>query len=127
MPLRFPKIKIALSEGGVGWVAMLLDRMDYMTQHELGSIGSHWDGDITPSEGLQRNFWFCTIDDPSTIGTTERIGEDHVMLEVDYPHASTTWPDTQEFVRRSMGHLPDRVIQKVTHQNAEKLFRHPLV
>jgi predicted TIM-barrel fold metal-dependent hydrolase len=126
VPLRFPAIKVALSEGGVGWVAMLLDRMDYMSNHELGAVGSHWDGDITPSEALQRNFWFCTIDDPSTIGTVERIGADHVMLEVDYPHASSTWPDTQDFIDRSLGRLRPELVDKVTHQNAEKLFRHPL-
>ena len=126
VPLRFPDVKIAMSEGGIGWVAMLLDRMDYMTNHELGSIGSAWDGDISPSEALQRNFWFCTIDDPSTVDTIERIGEDHVMLEVDYPHASSTWPDTQDFVERSLGHLRRDLIDKVTYRNAENLFRWPL-
>jgi hypothetical protein len=97
-----------------------------MSNHELGAIGSAWDGDITPSDALQRNFWFCTIDDPSTIDTVERIGADHVMLEVDYPHASSTWPDTQDFIDRSIGHLGPELIAKITHQNAAKLFRHPL-
>ena len=26
--MRFPDLKIAMSEGGIGWVAMLLDRLD---------------------------------------------------------------------------------------------------
>ena len=29
-PLRFPNIKIALSEGGIGWVPMILDRLDFL-------------------------------------------------------------------------------------------------
>ena len=29
VPTRFPNIKIALSEGGIGWVPMLLDRIEY--------------------------------------------------------------------------------------------------
>jgi predicted TIM-barrel fold metal-dependent hydrolase len=127
VPLRFPNIKIAMSEGGIGWVPMLLDRMDYMVNHELGAVGSHWDGDITPNEALQRNFWFCTIDDPSTLPLLERIGEDLVMLEVDYPHASSTWPDTQDFIERRMEDvLTSEQIEKVTWKNASHLFRHPL-
>jgi hypothetical protein len=32
-PLHQPTLKIALSEGGIGWVAMLLDRLDYIVDH----------------------------------------------------------------------------------------------
>jgi predicted TIM-barrel fold metal-dependent hydrolase len=127
VPIRYPGIKIAMSEGGIGWVAMLLDRQDYMMNHELGAVGSAWNADITPNEALQRNFWFCTIDDPSTLPLLERIGEENVMLEVDYPHASSTWPDTQDFVERRMaGVLTDEQIEKVTWKNASELFRHPI-
>jgi hypothetical protein len=95
--------------------------------HELGAVGSAWNADITPNDALQRNFWFCTIDDPSTLPLLERIGEENVMLEVDYPHASSTWPDTQDFVERRMaGVLTDEQIEKVTWKNASELFRHPI-
>ena len=33
---RFPRLKIALSEGGVGWVNMLADRVDYVRDHSAG-------------------------------------------------------------------------------------------
>lgn len=126
VPVKFPAIKIALSEGGIGWVPMLLDRLDYVTDHS--AQGSHtWDGvDLRPSEVLQRNFWFCTIDDPSTIGLYDRIGVDHIMIESDYPHADSTWPDTQAVIDAHLGHLPADVVAKITHLNASRLFRHPL-
>jgi len=124
---RFPSLSIALSEGGVGWVNMLADRVDYVLEHSAsGTESSGWHDALLPSEVLARNFWFCTIDDPSTLdGVLERFGPDHVMVEVDYPHADSTWPDTQQVMHSSLGHLPDDVVAKLTHENAERLFRWP--
>lgn len=122
---RFPELKIAMSEGGVGWVNMLADRADYVLDHSgSGSEGGHWKDDLKPSEVLARNFWFCTIDDPNTLeGVIERFGPEHVMLEVDYPHADSTWPDTQALVAERIGHLSADVVAKLTHKNAEDLFQ----
>ena len=124
---RFPLLQVALSEGGVGWVNMLADRVDYVLDHSAsGTESSGWHDALKPSEVLARNFWFCTIDDPSTLdGVLERFGPDHVMVEVDYPHADSTWPDTQPLMQSTLGHLADDVIAKLTHENAEGLFRWP--
>ncbi len=126
IPLRFPRLDVALSEGGIGWVPMLLDRLDYVMTHSGTGGDGAWDGDLTPSEALRRNFWFCTIDDPSTLGARDRIGVDHIMVEVDYPHADSTWPDTQDLLARRLDGLPDDQVRRLTHLNAAGLFRHPL-
>jgi predicted TIM-barrel fold metal-dependent hydrolase len=126
LPVRHPDLKIAMSEGGIGWVPMLLDRLDFvMSRARFGR--AHWpSAEILPSEVLQRNFWFCSIDDPSMLSSVERIGVDRVMLEVDYPHADSTWPDTQQLLAERLAPLDDVVARKVTHENAAKLFAHPL-
>jgi len=124
LAVRFPRVRIAMSEGGIGWVAMLLDRLDNII--DRSGYGSEWKGDLRPSEVLCRNFWFCTIDDPSTIDTRHRIGVDNIMVEVDYPHGDGTWPDTQATIERYWGHLPDDELHLMTHANAAALFRHPL-
>ncbi len=121
-PLRHPELKIAMSEGGIGWVAMLLDRLDNMVDRY--GYGTGWA--LRPAEVLQRNFWFCTIDDPSTIDTRHRIGIDHVMVEVDYPHGDSTWPDTQQVIAEAWGHLPPAELRKLCSENAGALYRHPL-
>ena len=122
---RFPGLQVALSEGGLGWVNMLADRSDYVLDHSAsGHEAGHWNDDLLPSEVLARNFWFCSIDDPSTLdGVLDRFGPDHVLLEVDYPHADSTWPDTQAIVHERLGHLAADVVAKLTHENAEALFR----
>jgi predicted TIM-barrel fold metal-dependent hydrolase len=121
-PRRHPALKIAMSEGGIGWVAMLLDRLDNMV--DRSGYGQGWD--LRPSEVLCRNFWFCTLDDPSTIETRRRIGVENVMVEVDYPHGDGTWPDTQKVIEECWGHIPDDELRAMCCENAAALFRHPL-
>jgi predicted TIM-barrel fold metal-dependent hydrolase len=124
-PVRFPDLKIAMSEGGIGWVPMLMDRLEFMLD-QSGHGRNQWMSELSPTEVLQRNFWFCTIDDPSTMPIRHRIGVDRIMVEVDYPHADSTWPDTQLFLEKRMAGIPDEEVRLMTHLNAARLFRHPL-
>jgi predicted TIM-barrel fold metal-dependent hydrolase len=121
-PLDHPKLKIAMSEGGIGWVPMLLDRLDNIIDRSGYGLG--WD--VRPADVLQRNFWFCTLDDPSTIDARHRIGVENIMVETDYPHGDGTWPDTQETIQKYWGHLPPDELAGICHGNAAALFRHPL-
>ena len=124
VPVRFPDLQIAMSEGGIGWVPMLLDRTEHVMARS-GRGARSWTGELSPSETLQRNFWFCTIDDPSVIPLRDRIGVDHIMVECDYPHSDSTWPDTQEIIDARYGHLPADEVAMITYRNACRLFRHP--
>lgn len=126
VPTRFPGIKVAFSEGGISWVPMLIDRIDYVLDHSaVGSDG--WDDpDLSPTDALRRNFWFCTIDLGSTIALRDHIGIDHICIESDYPHADSTWPDTQAMARAGLADLTDEEVRKLTWENASALFRHPV-
>jgi predicted TIM-barrel fold metal-dependent hydrolase len=121
-PVKHPTLKIAMSEGGIGWVAMLLDRLDTIVDRSGYGLG--WDE--RPADVMQRNFWFCTIDDPSTIVTRDRIGVENIMVETDYPHGDSTWPDTQLVIEKLWGHIPDDELRMMCSENAAKLYRHPL-
>jgi len=125
LPVRYPELRICLSEGGIGWVAGLLDRLDHVGRYQ--QMYGTWEGiELTPSEVLRRNFWFCTIEDPSGLEQRHRIGVDHILLEADYPHQDGTWPDTQEIVRQQIGTFAADDIRKLTWENASRLFDHPV-
>jgi predicted TIM-barrel fold metal-dependent hydrolase len=126
VPVRFPDLKIAFSEGGLAWAITLMDRIEWVMGHS-GSGYSAWsDPDHSPVEVMRRNFWFCTIDIPPTLALRDRLGVDHIMIESDYPHADSTWPDTQANARRGLAELTPDEVRKVTWENASKLFRHPV-
>lgn len=123
VPVRYPNLKIVSSEGGIGWVAALLDRLDHMTGYS--SMYGTWDGiDISPADVLKRNFWFCAVEDPSAFALRHRIGVENILLEQDYPHCDSTWPGTQGVVHQQIGGLPDDEIARFAWKNASELYRH---
>jgi predicted TIM-barrel fold metal-dependent hydrolase len=124
IPVRYPEIKICLSEGGIGWVAGLLDRLDHMQTYN--AMYGTWTGELTPAEVLQRNFWFCAVEDQSSFAVRDRIGVENILLEADYPHCDSTWPRTQQVIHEEIGHLPAEDIRKLTWANASELYRHPV-
>jgi predicted TIM-barrel fold metal-dependent hydrolase len=128
VPVRFPDIRICLSEGGIGWVAGILDRLDHCYRYQLGYLPTWRDVDASPSEVMRRNFWFCALDDDAGMLVRDRIGVDHILVESDYPHADSSWPDTQAMLVRQLRDqgVPDDDARRITWQNASELFRHPV-
>src|SRR4051794_28473647 len=88
---KFPNLRVALSEGGVGWIPYYLDRADrhYTNQTWIGQDF----GDKLPSEVFKEHVLACFITDPSGLMMRERIGVDRLSWECDYPHTDSTWPD----------------------------------
>jgi predicted TIM-barrel fold metal-dependent hydrolase len=126
VPTRFPDLAIAFSEGGISWVPMLIDRIDYVLDHSATGLSAWKDPNLSPTDALRSRFWFCTIDLGSTFALRDHIGIDHIMLETDYPHADSTWPDTQRFLADRLAGLPVSDQRRICSQNAAHLFRHPL-
>jgi hypothetical protein len=125
IPVRFPDIRICLSEGGIGWVAGLIDRLEHVRMYD-SMYGTWNDVAESPAEVFKRNFWFCAIDDPSSYMQRDVIGVDHIMIESDYPHADSTWPNTQTLVEEQIGWLPAADVERITWRNASELFRHEI-
>ena len=121
IPLRFPDLRIAMSESGIGWVPLMLDRLRYISR-----FGSAWDEPEPIEEIFHRNFWLSTFFDPSTYAQRDQIGVDRIMLESDYPHFDSSWPNTQAIVHEQIAGLPADEIAAVTHENALRLYRHDL-
>jgi predicted TIM-barrel fold metal-dependent hydrolase len=122
IPIKFPNIKIALSEAGASWVPTIMERLNRSYRHVDRSEA--WTrSDPHPNELVRRNFWFISVEDPSAFHALDLIGEDKIMLETDYPHQDSTWPDTQALVRTQLGHLAPETIRKIAYRNAAELYR----
>jgi predicted TIM-barrel fold metal-dependent hydrolase len=119
---KFPDLKVALSEGGFGWVPFLLDRID---KHMWNQSWTHIDiGAKTGTEIWKKNFLGCFITEPSNLALLDRIGDDTVAWECDYPHSDSTWPNSpEELMAEFVGAgLTDDVINKITWENACRFY-----
>jgi predicted TIM-barrel fold metal-dependent hydrolase len=118
---EFPKLRIAMSEGGIGWIPYFLERADYVHQHH--HVWTHQDfGGKRPSQVWRDHVITCFIDDPVGVRNRHGVGIDTITWECDYPHSDTTWPKSPETLARSFEGVPDADINKITHQNALRFF-----
>jgi predicted TIM-barrel fold metal-dependent hydrolase len=120
---RYPSMRIALSEGGIGWVPYFMERADYAhQQHHAWTHSNQYLGDMKPSEVFKRHFLNCFIDDRFGLQNVQAVGEDNIAYECDYPHSDTLWPNAPEALWDSIKHLDAALIDKITHLNAMRFF-----
>ena len=60
------------------------------------------------------------------LGTFARheVGVDHIMVETDYPHTDSTFPDTQAVLAEQFDGLPADEVAQMAWQNAARVYRH---
>ncbi len=120
----FPDLRVALSEGGIGWIPFYFDRIDRHFQNQ--SWLNHGDefGGKLPSEVFQDHILACYITDPSGLRLRDRIGIDNIAWECDYPHTDTTWPNSPEYAWAELQEAgcSDEEIDKITFGNACRFY-----
>jgi predicted TIM-barrel fold metal-dependent hydrolase len=65
----------------------------------------------------------CFIEETAGLRCLDIIGEDNVMIETDYPHSDTTWPDCIDVAKKLVQDLPEATQHKILRGNAERLYR----
>ena len=120
--ITFPKLKLAYSEGQIGWLPYILERVDDVWKEHRA-----WGGvkDLIPeppSSYYFRQVYGCFFRDVHGLESLHRIGVDNVTFETDYPHTDSTWPNTLEVAQEMMGDLPADVVYKIVRGNAIRML-----
>ena len=118
--VRFPRLRLVLSEGGIGWLPHALEHADYVW-HRHG----RWTGTKLPeppSSYFPDHVYGCFIDDIFGAQHIREIGVDNVMLETDFPHSDSSYPNTLRMAEERLAYLDDDELEKVTRGNAMRVF-----
>ncbi len=120
--VRFPDLKLAYSEGQIGWIPYILERADdvWLEHRAWGGVR-----DIVPeppSTYYYRQVFGCFFRDRHGIESLQSVGVDNTTFETDYPHTDSTWPHTKKVAQELMAGLPDDVVYKLVRGNAIRML-----
>jgi predicted TIM-barrel fold metal-dependent hydrolase len=122
---KFPDLRIAWSEGGIGWIPYFLERADHNDDVHSAWTNASFPGGKKPSEFFLEHSVLCFIEDRVGATMARRIGVDRITVETDYPHSDAIWPNAPEVLWEQFepsGLTPDEIDQ-ITHLNAMREFR----
>jgi uncharacterized protein len=121
---RHPKLKMVSVESGMGWIPFILETADYeilenapeqaaaLARKPSEYFGDHW----------YATFWF-EQNGGDLQSLIDRVGEDNVMFETDFPHPTCLYPDPLKEVEERMLKLRPETRRKVMGDNAAALYR----
>ncbi len=124
---RHPNLKIVLAETGIGWLPYLIERMDHEYEKFLDAEEywrTHGGLQLTmpPSAYFRRQVWATFQTDHVGIRLLDVLGADRVMWASDYPHADSTWPESQKAIEEHFKDTPETTRRRIVCDNARKLY-----
>ncbi len=117
---RFPDLRIATVESGVGWFAWFAEYMDRTWEKQR-----FWtDSPLTekPSFYMDRNVYCSFIQDRAGILCRDLPGGRNIMWSSDYPHSETTFPRSREVILRDFEGVPVKDVQDIICNRARHFY-----
>jgi len=119
---RFPTLKLAYSEGQIGWIPYILERADAVWKDNIAWGGVADKVKRPPSEYYYESIYGCFFDDAHGLQSLESVGVDNITFETDYPHSDSTWPHSLKVAMDIMKDLDDETITKIVRTNAIRML-----
>jgi predicted TIM-barrel fold metal-dependent hydrolase len=118
---RFPKLRWAMIESGVGWMAFAAQYMDH-------SWGKHryWVGNENPhppSHYMDQNIWGSFLRDRIGIEMFHKPGGRNIMWSSDFPHSETTYPHSRKYIAEEFEGIPEADKLEIVGGIAARLFQ----
>ena len=125
---RHPGLRIVLAETGIGWLPYMLERMDDTYQRFLDAA-DYWRAhgglrlSMPPSQYWKRQVWATFQLDLVGLRLVDVLGAGRVMWASDYPHADSTWPDSQQAIEGNFRGVAEATRRRILCDNARELYR----
>ena len=124
---RYPALKIVLAETGIGWLPYMLERMDDSYAKFLDAP-DWWKAHgglalrMPPSDYFRRQVWATFQTDRAGLRLLDLLGETRVMWASDYPHADSTWPESQQAIAENFRDVTPQARTRILCENARELY-----
>jgi predicted TIM-barrel fold metal-dependent hydrolase len=119
---QFPNLRIAYSEGQIGWLPYVLERADDVWEQHRAWAGVADAVPDPPSSYYHRSVFGCFFRDEHGIRSLDEVGVDNITFETDYPHTDSTWPDTKAICSGLLADVDDAAVRKIVRGNAIRML-----
>jgi predicted TIM-barrel fold metal-dependent hydrolase len=120
--VQFPELKLAYSEGQIGWIPYVLERADTVWEEHRAWADTQQLVPEPPSTYYYRQIYGCFFRDQHGVDSLDKVGVDNTTFETDYPHTDSTWPHTKKVAQELTAGLDDEVIRKIMRGNAIRML-----
>jgi predicted TIM-barrel fold metal-dependent hydrolase len=120
--VRHPKLAVVLVEGGIGWLAHVIDRMRFFARQrpELWAPPSR---SRMPDEIVREQVHVTFIDDGHGLATLEALPVDRLHWQCDFPHADSPWPHSRAALAAQLQAVDPNVARRIAGANTADLLR----
>jgi predicted TIM-barrel fold metal-dependent hydrolase len=120
--VQFPTLKLAYSEGQIGWIPYILERADTVWEEHRAWAGTKDLIPEPPSSYYYRQIYGCFFRDQHGLDSIEKVGVDNTTFETDYPHTDSTWPHTKKVAQELTVGMDPAVVRKIMRGNAIRML-----
>ena len=117
---RFPKLRLAIVESGVGWMAWMAEYMDRTWERQRFWTDSKLEE--KPSYFMDQNVYGSFIHDRVGILSRDLPGGKNIMWSSDYPHSETTFPHSLKVINRDFEGIPSADVDEIVCRRAERFY-----
>jgi predicted TIM-barrel fold metal-dependent hydrolase len=117
---RFPRLRLIVVENEIGWLPFVLDQWDYYV--DRFSEQRPLPISKKPSAYFGDQLFATFFRDPVGSQLLSWWGQDGCLWSNDYPHANSTWPESQQWIAEHLGHLPAPVVRRLVRDNTLGLY-----
>ncbi|HVB78787.1 MAG TPA: amidohydrolase family protein [Candidatus Binataceae bacterium] len=118
---RHPKLKVVCVEADAGWAPHYMYRMDHAYDRHRYWLTA---GTISkpPSEYFRENIYLTFQDDWVAFKMKDMCNFRRLMWANDFPHSDSTWPWSQELLKKHTADLTEEEKNQILHDNVAELY-----
>lgn len=115
---RHPGLKIGWFEGGISWVATMLQNVKFLKANFRHTFS--WDMKKEPEEYWREHMFASFVIDPLGLELIDRIGPDQVFWSTDYPHNESSLGYSRSSIKNVVDIVGPDKAKSIVGANIEK-------
>jgi predicted TIM-barrel fold metal-dependent hydrolase len=120
--VRHPRLRVVLVEGGIGWLAHVVDRMAFFGR-QRPELWAPPRRDRTPAEIVRQQVHVTFIDDADGIARLDDQLVARVHWQCDFPHADSPWPHSRAALAAQLREVDQDTARAIAGGNTARLLR----